>query len=401
MHAYYYLLVEKRHAVTAPAAQRYHSLDALRASMMLLGIVLHSAVSYAVVAMGEAWPYKDPQTSVVLDLMVFVIHLFRMPVFFVAAGFFAAMLMQRDGVRAFTVNRAKRVLLPLGLFWPIILPAVVAGFIYANSRAGGTLDMSAAESGPVLRRPLLAHLWFLWDLTIFYAAAALLAPLVSRLPESWSRRVDSAFGAVATTLAGALAMAVVTATTLLPMRGPGLDTSSALLPPIRVLVAYGVFFSFGWLLFRRRDILDSLATRWQASLLIGAAGAVAYLVVTVGQRVADPWRAHVAGCALGGLTIWMLIYGIVGAFVRLYDRPSPVVRYLADASYWMYIVHLPFTLVVPGLLAPSPLPAMVKFTITVAVTTAATLVSYHYLVRATAIGELLNGRRYPRGVRAR
>ena len=30
----------------------------------------------------------------------------------------------------------------------------------------------------------------------------------------------------------------------------------------------------------------------------------------------------------------------------------------------------------------------------------ATLVSYHYLVRATAIGALLNGRRYPRGLPA-
>jgi hypothetical protein len=42
--------------MTAPDARRYHSLDALRAAMMLLGIVLHSAVNYAVVSIGEAWP---------------------------------------------------------------------------------------------------------------------------------------------------------------------------------------------------------------------------------------------------------------------------------------------------------------------------------------------------------
>ena len=384
--------------MTARALQRYHSLDALRASMMLLGIVLHSAVSYAVFPMGEAWPFKDPKTNTLFDLMVFVIHLFRMPVFFVAAGFFAAMLMQRDGRRAFAVNRTKRVLLPLVLFWPIVLPAVLAGFLYANMRAGTTLDVTAAEALPFLNRPLLAHLWFLWDLTIFYAAATLLMPLASWVPQRWIGRIDSAFGAVATTLTGALAMAVVTALTLLPMRGPALETSSALLPPIRILVAYGVFFTFGWLLFRRRDIIESFSTRWKISLLLGAAGAVGYLMVTVGGRVADPSLAHAAGCAVAGLTIWMLIYGIVGAFVRLLDRPSPIVRYLSDASYWMYIVHLPFTLVVPGLLAAAPLPAMVKFAITVTVTTAATLVSYHYLVRATVIGELLNGRRYPRSL---
>ena len=76
-------------------------------------------------------------------------------------------------------------------------------------------------------------------------------------------------------------------------------------------------------------------------------------------------------------------------------------RYVSDASYWMYLVHLPFAIGIPGVLAPAPLPAIVKFAITVAITTAATLVSYHYLVRATAIGALLNGRRYPRGLTAR
>ena len=50
--------------------------------------------------------------------------------------------------------------------------------------------------------------------------------------------------------------------------------------------------------------------------------------------------------------MWMLIFGIVGAFVRLLDRPSPIVRYVSDASYWMYIVHLPIVIAVPGLLAP-------------------------------------------------
>jgi glucan biosynthesis protein C len=387
--------------MTAPASPRYHSLDALRASMMLLGIVLHSAVNYAVTPLGPAWPYKDPRTNSVFDLVIFVVHLFRMPVFFVAAGFFAAMLMQRDGPRAFLANRTKRVLLPLAVFWPIVIPASMAGFLYANAGAGTTLDIATLDTGPILRRPVLGHLWFLWDLMIFYAAAVLVLPLASRISEPWSRRIDAAFGALATTVTGAVAMSIVTAVTLLPMMGPALDTSPALLPPIRVLVAYGVFFAFGWLLFRRRDVVDSLGTRWQVPLVMGASGAIAYLMVTVGQRVADPVLAHVAGCAIAGLTIWMLIYGILGAFVRLLDRPNPIVRYVSDASYWMYLVHLPLAIGIPGALALAPLPAIVKFTITVALTTAVTLVSYHYLVRATAIGALLNGRRYPRGLTAR
>jgi peptidoglycan/LPS O-acetylase OafA/YrhL len=368
--------------------------------MMLLGIVLHSAVSYGVIPLGAAWPYKDPQTNSAFDLVVFFIHLFRMPVFFVAAGFFAALLMQRGGPRRFIGNRASRVLLPLALFWPIVYTAVAAGFTYANGRAAGAVDMSSITSGAYLARASLVHLWFLWDLTLFYAAAALIVPAAARVPERWSRRIDSTFGRLATTRTGVLAMSAVSALTLLPMAGPGLETLPVLFPPVRILVAYGVFFTFGWLLYRRRDILDRLGERWKGLLLAGAVAGVGYLVVTVGRAFSDPWLHHVAGCALAGLSMWLLIFGIVGGFVRRLDRPSPIVRYLSDASYWMYLVHLPIVITVPGLLAPFALPATLKFTITLAVTTAATLISYDYLVRATAIGALLNGRRYPRSLPA-
>lgn len=384
--------------MTRPAAHRYHSLDALRASMMLLGIVLHSATSYLVAPLGPAWPYKDPHTHSAFDLVVFFIHLFRMPVFFVVAGFFAAMLMQRNGVHGFLASRAKRVLLPLAIFWPIVFTALAAGFTYANGRAAGAVDMSPITSGAFLAGASLAHLWFLWDLAIFCAAAALLVPPASRVSERWHRRIDSAFVTVATTTGGVLAMSVITAITLLPMEKAGLDTSPSLLPPVHVLLAYGVFFTFGWLLYRRRDVLERLGERWKATLLGGGVASVAYLIVAVGQASGGTRLGHVAGCVLAGVSMWLLIVGIVGAFVRLLDRPSPIVRYLSDASYWMYLVHLPIVITVPGVLAASPLPALVKFAITLAVTTAATLVTYHYLVRSTAIGALLNGRRYPRSL---
>ena len=65
-------------------------------------------------------------------------------------------------------------------------------------------------------------------------------------------------------------------------------------------------------------------------------------------------------------------------------------------SYWMYIIHLPITILLPPLLADFPLPAGAKFSLVLLATGAITLVTYHYLVRGTFIGERLNGRRYPR-----
>ena len=63
-----------------PDAARYHSLDALRGVMMLLGIYLHAAVAYS--AYGN-WPWKDGSTTGLFDVSLGLIHVFRMPVFYV------------------------------------------------------------------------------------------------------------------------------------------------------------------------------------------------------------------------------------------------------------------------------------------------------------------------------
>ena len=57
--------------------ERLHSLDSLRAIMMLLGMVLHSAITYGEVDYG--WILKDPNTTHVSnDFIVSFIHSFRM-----------------------------------------------------------------------------------------------------------------------------------------------------------------------------------------------------------------------------------------------------------------------------------------------------------------------------------
>ncbi|MFM1890767.1 MAG: hypothetical protein RLZZ565_1524, partial [Planctomycetota bacterium] len=71
-----------------PASRRYHGLDAIRAVMMALGLLLHVALCY-----GEGpWIYKDPATTGLAGVITISVHVFRMPIFFVMAGFFAAMI---------------------------------------------------------------------------------------------------------------------------------------------------------------------------------------------------------------------------------------------------------------------------------------------------------------------
>src|SRR5215471_6067899 len=100
---------------------RYHALDSMRASMMLLGIYLHVVVGYS----GNGhWPYIDAHPTHALDWSLGLIHAFRMPAFFAMAGFFGALLWNRRGPASFGANRARRIVVPFCLFWSILFPVM-------------------------------------------------------------------------------------------------------------------------------------------------------------------------------------------------------------------------------------------------------------------------------------
>ena len=89
--------------------------------MMLLGIYLHAAVAYDV---DGGWPWKQAVLTHSLGRSMAFIHIFRMPLFYVMAGFFLALLVERRGTLEAARNRAKRILLPFVLGWLVVFPVV-------------------------------------------------------------------------------------------------------------------------------------------------------------------------------------------------------------------------------------------------------------------------------------
>ena len=114
---------EPTYAAADVAPTRYHAFDSVRAVMMLLGIYLHAVVAYAPIG---GWPYKQPELTSALNFTVILIHVFRMPVFYVMAGFFAALLYDRRGFRLTVENRVWRILIPFVVGWCIIFPLSLA-----------------------------------------------------------------------------------------------------------------------------------------------------------------------------------------------------------------------------------------------------------------------------------
>jgi peptidoglycan/LPS O-acetylase OafA/YrhL len=99
---------------------RRHDLDALRAAAMLLGLVLHGALSFGVFP----WIVEDTQRSIGWTVLYSAIHGFRMPLFFWISGYFTMMLWVSRGLPALLQQRVLRVLLPCLLGMLTLAPAM-------------------------------------------------------------------------------------------------------------------------------------------------------------------------------------------------------------------------------------------------------------------------------------
>src|SRR3954454_25161113 len=82
----------------AGGSDRIHSMDALRESSMLLLVPAH--VSGLIAVNGEP--------SAVLTGIVWVIHVFRLPLFLSMSGYFLALMRPRRGLRGTLRNRSLR-----------------------------------------------------------------------------------------------------------------------------------------------------------------------------------------------------------------------------------------------------------------------------------------------------
>jgi peptidoglycan/LPS O-acetylase OafA/YrhL len=387
-----------------PGADRLHALDAVRAGALLLGIVLHGALSFVPLLPDVLWPVHDVSQHWAMAVLAFVIHVFRMSVFFLIAGLLAHALFHRLGPRAFWRNRARRIALPLVLAWPVsfALLAAVALWVLAKNH-GGTLPPIPEETIDAGLNFL--HLWFLYILLWLYAIVLALHGMLRAIDarQSVAQALDRTLRALLATplrslvLAGPIALALG----LQPLwdwRGGVPTPAYTWLPPAAPLFVFAYLFGIGWLLDRQRTLLASLQRGWAVRLAIGVVCSAVCLVLAAsefGLRV-EHERAWRFGYALGyasALIGWTL--GLIGAGLRFLSEPSRPLRYLADASYWMYIAHLPLVMALQTAWMQLGAPWWLKYAAVVLASAALLLWSYKLWVRRTWLGALLNGSRRP------
>lgn len=374
--------------------ERLHALDSLRAIMMMLGIVLHAVITYNGDDPNPIWRIRDPLNfNENLGWIGSCIHVFRMPIFMVVAGFFASLLFYERGPRWMFNNRMQRITYPFLVFVVLLFVPVVGGMSYtANIFANSPDALSEALApftslaGLIPNRTL--HLWFLYYLIMFSVVSFGLGLLFKKLP-MLSGFIHSSFETIfKNPILRLLVFTALTVVILLYMDKSWVDTSTSFVPDFNTFIFYFYFYMFGWVLFKSKSLLSSFKKHDYLFTSVALVIFTWYFFADLSDMAL--WVKMI----IRSFCCWLLIFGITGLFIRFGSNHSATMRYVSDSSYWVYLLHLPFTVILPGLIANWNIPATFKFLFVVSITTVICFVTYHYLVRSTFIGAFLNGRRY-------
>lgn len=335
---------------------------------MLLGVVYHA--TYAWLPDIAPW-YLVADASAVPALVAVtgVLHAFRMQLFFALSGFFSHLVFERRGPSGFVKDRGKRIVVPFLVALGPVLALDIA--VRTWSRASGL--MSPAYEVQDHLRPSPLHLWFLVYLFTF-CVLAWLAP-------AWTGP-SRAVRFVVTRFPPALLVLALPTCVGLWLHPENRPDAHFWPMPFEVL-HYGVFFAFGWWLWDVRGEARGLK-RWAWPLTLAGAALAVFVF-----RGPLQWEA--TGHVLSGLVAWLLTLGPLG--FALGDGETavrrPALRFLVEASYWVYLVHYPVVLALQVFFATQPLPGLLEYLATVVLTFSFAFVTFALFVRRTWLGPWL------------
>ena len=148
--------------------ERKHYLDQLRAILMFLGVPYHAGLIYS---SNLDWTVSSHETSQILTWACQFAHTFRMPAFMLIAGFFALVMIRKQGEVPWIRSRFVRLGVPLLSVGLLVNPFQMLAKAVALNGVPGAWDAWMLK----LSSPgghWVQQLWFLIDLLIYSSLLA-------------------------------------------------------------------------------------------------------------------------------------------------------------------------------------------------------------------------------------
>ena len=347
---------------------------------MALGAFLHAGRVYDG---SGTWQISDSASNPAFGLLADAIHLYRMPAFFLLSGFLCQFLLERYGSQQFLILRTRRLVIP---FITTLLTLNVIQEWFLSDFAPMNLDyVWSVESW-------VGHLWF---------PAYLMAAVIflwmwprsheqSRRPPRWGTLFEQVF--LGRFCALKVYLLFIVSFVGLRVIQKALNVSYITLLGFinsTELIDYGLFFVTGLVCYFSPRLYSSYT---RASL--GDALVSVILGALVLLKVPEQLGASNAVVEILRQTAAFLGVGLlIGLFKKHVSMESRFSRYMADASYTIYLFHHILVIVFAWALLHVAWSPFVKFSMVVMAVLATTTCLHTCLIsRVPALRLLFNGK---------
>jgi surface polysaccharide O-acyltransferase-like enzyme len=342
---------------------RNAGIDMLRASVTLLVVLHHTAITYGAIG---GWYYREIQPDQspagrLLILFCSVNQAWFMGLFFLLAGYFTPGAMARHGLARFARERLVRLGLPLLVYALLIGPATIALVQTAKGRPFGRVLLYLWNHHDVDPGPL----WFAWALLIF--TAVFLGRRVVRAKSG--RMADRPFPSNGVLLVAALATGALAF--LLRLVWPVGVNVYAL--QLGYFASYAVLFAGGCVAAESRWLEMIPPDRARLWLRVAWIALPLFPVI----ELAAPHVSILSGRAEGGLNLqalayafwepfvaWGIILGLLRAYQRRFSVLGGVGAAFARRAFAIYVIHPPILVSVSLAWRSVAVPALAKFVVT-------------------------------------
>lgn len=375
-------------AVTA----REHQWDWLRAFLMLLGIPYHAAMAYNARVL---WDIQSPEKSEILTFLSGVLVTFRMPAFFIVAGYFAAMMLERRKPASWLRGRIIRLGIPF-LTGLVLLAPIQIAVIDLESALLGRSSMTTAldQVGRDLVHPGANWIMHLWFLPALLAYSGLLVLIMAGRRFGRLDHVIERTEAICRARPGLTLMLLILATAAWEMM-IHLSHQDMLARPgaLPYLLAHGIdpylryppFFLIGAVLRASPDIRCALV--WTKGYGLPAFG-IAAAILAAALRGVEAGTWGVAYDALDGAAAILLSLVLIGIAERFWNRPDTRIDRIVDASFSIYLLHHPIIYALAALFILMQWPPVVEFLL-ICLATFALSYGIHRLIRRSPLALFL------------
>jgi len=355
----------------ATVNRRYHGLDILRAGALILGLFFHAAIPFAenpyplwiVYYEGKNWLY---------DTIMVGTHSFRMPLFFLLAGFFSALLYRKLSARNYVIARTKKLILPFIASLLLLTPLMILMYIWAGfvTNPWETSDQFQWKNYPIF------YLWFLEILIIITALVMIFFVSIKyffpKLHDSLQHFLEADSNKHQLSWNVLFLACLVFNGYLSWSNFPGdqFIYAFAIAQPLDKIFYYLCYFLIGWLLYRNTSLFDRVQRSVKMNLILGSIALIVLLWVRYWLFVHKDEQLIMLGI-LGNIAVPIaavcLSLGLFGFFTHEKFKPSATFDYLVRASYWIYLIHLPIILYLQVIIADWQIHAFIKYIFIIAV----------------------------------